>query len=198
MTLRKIASVGHPILREKSRDVSVEELRSSVTQTLIDDLIETMRDANGAGLAAPQVYENVRIVVVEVNKNPRYPYKPSIPLTVLVNPKITPLNDETFENYEGCLSVPNLRGRVTRHAMILINALDRFAQPLKFEVRGVSAGVYQHEVDHLDATLFIDRVRDPGTFATWTEFERFHMNEYVEYAKVIVDRYGSLAVFALR
>src|SRR5687767_9095762 len=125
MTIRKIAQIGHPVLRQKARTVSKEELLSKNFQVLIDDLVETMRDANGAGLAAIQIYEPVRLLSVEVNENPRYPYKPKIPLTILINPLIEPLTDETFENYEGCLSVPNLRGVVKRIAKIKLTALDR-------------------------------------------------------------------------
>src|SRR5687768_3963139 len=106
MSLRKIAQIGHPVLRQKARALTREELLAPATQQLIDDMIATMRDAQGAGLAAIQVYEPVRIAVIEVGQNQRYPYKPPIPLTVLVNPELTPVEDEKFDNYEGCLSVP--------------------------------------------------------------------------------------------
>src|SRR5579859_3034924 len=107
MAIRKIATIGHPILRQVSREVSRGELSSPAVQTFIDDLIETMRDANGAGLAANQIYEPIQICAIAIENNPRYPYKPNWPLTVLVNPEVVPLTDETFLNYEGCLSVPN-------------------------------------------------------------------------------------------
>src|ERR1051325_4109957 len=118
MAIRKIAQIGHPVLRQVAREVTSEELASPRIQAFIDDLIETMHDADGAGLAAIQVYEPVRIAVIEVRNNPRYPYKPPIPLTVLVNPVLTPVDDEQFDNNEGCLSVPNLRGLVKRHGQI--------------------------------------------------------------------------------
>ena len=114
MAIRKIATVGHPVLREKARTLSREELLGDKMQTFIDDLVETMHDANGAGLAANQVFEPVQICAIEIKNNPRYPYKPNYPLTVLVNPEVTLLGEETFLNYEGCLSVPNLRGEVRR------------------------------------------------------------------------------------
>src|SRR4029079_12988307 len=120
MPMRKIATVGHPVLREIAREVTLDELRSPAMQSFIDDLVETMRDANGAGLAANQVYEPVQICAIEVKDNPRYPYKPNIPLTILVNAKIEPIGDEKFENYEGCLSVPNLRGVVERFTQIRV------------------------------------------------------------------------------
>ncbi len=191
MTIRKIAHVGHPVLREVARRLSLEELRAPETQRFIDDLVETMRDANGAGLAANQVYEPVMICAIEVKKNPRYPYKPDIPLTILVNPELEPIGDERFDNYEGCLSVPNLRGVVSRHAELRVRALDRHGEPIDRVVRGVTAGTYQHEVDHLHGKLFVDRVTDPSTFATWAEFERYRMAEFVAYAHGVVAKYGS-------
>ena len=113
-----IAQVGHPVLREPTAELSTETLQSPEMQQFIDDLIATMRAANGAGLAANQVYQSLRICAIEVRDNPRYPYRPNIPLTVLVNPVLTPVGDAMFENYEGCLSVPNLRGKVQRHCEI--------------------------------------------------------------------------------
>ncbi len=160
-------------------------------QSFIDDLIETMHDANGAGIAANQVYEPVRICALHVQNNPRYPYKPNIPLTVLVNPVIEKLSEETFDNYEGCLSVPNLRGVVPRVVHIRVTAQDRMAQPLSFEVKGLTAGTYQHELDHLDGLLFVDRVVDTKTLATWADFERFHLVGFAERAKALVTRFGA-------
>jgi peptide deformylase len=191
MPLRKIATVGHPILRAPTREIGRDELSSPAIQGLIDDLIATMRDANGAGIAAPQVYESVRICVLEVGDNPRYPYKPKIPLTVLVNPKLTLLGEETFQNYEGCLSVPNLRGEVTRSCEVRVQAWDRDGKELDYIARGITAGTYQHEVDHLDGLLFLDRVKDPRTLSTWADFDRFHKDAFVERVQAVVARFGS-------
>jgi peptide deformylase len=191
MTIRKIATIGHPVLRQVARQVSLDELATPGMQAFIDDLIETMRDANGAGLAAPQVYESVAICALEVNNNPRYPYKPQIPLTVLVNPVLTPQTEETFLNYEGCLSVPNLRGEVPRFTQLRVEALDRHGNRLDFVTRGLTAGTYQHEVDHLLGKVFVDRVTDPTTFATWGDFERFHRDAFVARARELVARFGS-------
>jgi peptide deformylase len=116
MTLLKIAQIGTPVLRERAREVSREEVGSPEFQQFVDDLVETMRDAQGAGLAAIQVYRAIRVVAIEVGDNPRYPYKPKVPLTILVNPVLTPLSEERFDNYEGCLSVPDLRGVVSRQS----------------------------------------------------------------------------------
>lgn len=187
----KIAHVGHPVLRERSREVTPDELASEKTQRFIDDLVETMRDAAGAGLAAPQVHVPLRICAIEVKDNPRYPYKPNFPLTILVNPVITPLGGETFDNYEGCLSVPNLRGVVSRFTEIEVEALDREGKPWKRTIRGLTAGTFQHECDHLDGKLFLDGVRDPKTLATWAEFDRYHKAAFVERATALVKRFGS-------
>jgi peptide deformylase len=192
MAIRKIATIGHPVLRQIARPVTPQELQTPAFQQLIDDLIETMRDANGAGLAAPQIHEPVSLCALEVNNNPRYPYKPAIPLTVLVNPVVTATTEETFDNYEGCLSVPNLRGLVPRFTRVHVTALDRQGTPLDFEVRGLTAGTYQHEVDHLLGKVFLDRVQDTTSLATWTDFERFHRDAFVERARALVARFGSL------
>ena len=191
MTIRKIATIGHPVLRQVARDVSREELDSAAMQAFIDDLVETMRDANGAGLAAPQVYEPIRVCALEVADNPRYPYKPKVPLTILVNPTLTPLGTETFDNYEGCLSVPNLRGVVARSTEVRVQAWDRHGAPLDFVARGLTAGTYQHEVDHLLGKVFLDRVTDTTTLSTWGDFERFHRDAFVERARALVARFGS-------
>ncbi len=191
MTLRKIAQIGHPVLRQRAREVSREELASDATQRFIDDLVETMRDANGAGLAAIQIFEPIRIVAIEVSgQNPRYPYKPKIPLTILVNPVLEPMGDETFDNYEGCLSVPNLRGMVRRQARVKVRAWDRLGAEVEIDARGISAGTYQHEVDHLDGKIFVDRVTDPSTFSTWDNFDRHHKDGFVAYATEIVAKHG--------
>lgn len=189
MTIRKIAQIGHPILRETARPVTKEELASPRIQAFIDDLIETMRDANGAGLAAPQVYEPLAICAIEVGDNPRYPYKPKIPLTVLVNPVVTALSDETFENYEGCLSVPNLRGVVSRFARVKVTGWNRDGSPYDQECLGFTAGTMQHEVDHLHGKIFVDHVKDPRTFTTWAEFDRYHKGPFMETVAQVVAKY---------
>jgi peptide deformylase len=191
MALRKIATIGHPVLRERAREVTREELASAPLQRLIDDMVDTMRDANGAGIAANQVHETVRVCVIEIANNPRYPYKPNWPLTILVNPTVEATTEEAFANNEGCLSVPNLRGEVPRFAAVRVRAWDRHGKDLDFEVRGLTAGTFQHELDHLDGKLFVDRVVDTRTLCTWTEFERFHRAHFVERAKELVARFGS-------
>ena len=191
MTIRKIATVGHPVLRQRAREVTPAELASAEVQRFIDDLIETMRDANGAGLAANQVHEPVRIAVMEVTHNRRYPYKPPIPLTVVVNPVIEPLDDETVEINEGCLSVPNLRGNVFRRVNVRVRYLDRYGAEHDEIKCGLTAGTFQHEIDHLDGTLFLDRVVDTTTLTTWEQFERFHRDAFVARITEFVARVGS-------
>jgi peptide deformylase len=191
MTLRKIAQIGHPVLRERAREITREELASEAVQRFIDDLVETMRDANGAGLAANQVYEPIRICAIEVGDNPRYPYKPKIPLTILINPVLDPISDETFVNYEGCLSVPDLRGEVRRYAELRVRAWDREGNEIDRVVRGVTAGTFQHECDHLDGKLFVDRVHDPRSLCTWKEFAARHEAGFRERVQAIVARFGS-------
>jgi peptide deformylase len=191
MTVRPIVTVGHPVLRERAREITPAELASAEMQQLIDDLIDTMHDANGAGIAANQVGEPVRITTIEVNDNPRYPYKPRIPLTVVVNPVIEVLDDEVVDINEGCLSVPNLRGTVSRHVNIRVRWLDRDGGPHDEIKRGLTAGTFQHECDHLDGVLFLDRVTDPTTFTTWEQFERFHRAAFVERISAFVERVGS-------
>lgn len=191
MTLLKIAQIGHPVLRERAREVTPDELKTERLQRFVDDLIETMHDANGAGLAANQVYEPIRVCAIEVRDNPRYPYKPNIPLTVLINPVLTPLSDAAFESFEGCLSVPDLRGVVRRHAELRVQALDRHGRPIDRVVRGITAGTFQHECDHLDGTLFVDRVEDTATLCTWKEFQRHHEAAFKDRVRAIVEAYGS-------
>jgi peptide deformylase len=191
MAVREIVTIGHPVLRERAREISLEELRAPEIQTLIDDLIETKRAAHGAGIAANQVGEPVRVAIAEVESgNPRYPYKPPIPLTVIVNPTIEPLTDELVEINEGCLSVPNLRGALRRHVNVSVRYLERDGTERTEVKRGLTAGTFQHEVDHLDGVLFVDRA-DPRTLATWEQFERHQRDQFVERIGAFVARVGS-------
>lgn len=186
-----ILQLGHPNLRLRAREVLMDELLGDELQHFIDDLIETMHAASGAGLAASQVDRQVRICAIEVKDNPRYPYKPNIPLTVLVNPILEPLGGDRFDNYEGCLSVPNLRGLVKRHAELRLTAWDRHGKPIERVIRGITAGTFQHEVDHLDGLLFIDRVEDTRSLATWDQWKAHHEAAFVETVRNVVQRYGS-------
>ncbi len=174
MSVLPIVNVGDPVLRERAAVLTAAELRTPDVQQLIDDLIETRRAAGGAGLAATQVAVRKRIAIVEVDEHTRYRYKPRVPLTVIVNPEIEVLSNERLLINEGCLSVPNLRGDVERAADIRVRYLDRDGNPQKVDAYGLTAGTFQHEVDHLDGVLFLDRVSDPRSFATWEQFARHH------------------------
>lgn len=191
MPVRDILHVGNPLLRKRSRAVTRDELASPEMQQLIDDLIDTMHAANGAGIAAPQVGELVRIATMEVTENPRYPYKPRIPLTIVVNPIIEPLDDELVEINEGCLSVPNMRGNVMRNVNVRVRWWDRDGAEHDEIRRGLTAGTFQHECDHLDGLLFLDRVHDTRSLTTWEQFERFHRAEFIERITAFVARVGS-------
>ena len=174
MTLLEIATVGDPVLRERAAELSPAELATPEIQQLIDDLIETKRAAGGAGLAATQVSVPKRIAVVEVDEHTRYAYKPRVPLTVIVNPEIEVLSDTRLLINEGCLSVPDLRGDVERAVDVRVHFLDREGHRHSVDAHGLTAGTFQHEVDHLDGVLFLDRVTDPRSFSTWEQFERHH------------------------
>lgn len=179
MAILKIAQMGEPVLRRKADPIEPSQISSARIQTLIDDMIETMHDADGAGLAAPQVYESLQLCVIEVNQNPRYPQFEPIPLMVLINPVVTPLVtggtlsvEESFEMYEGCLSVQGMRGKVKRPRKVRVQALDRAGNPLDFVWESFRAVVVQHETDHLNGTLYVDRA-DPRTLTFLREYERF-------------------------
>ena len=185
MAVRSIITVGHPILRERAREVTADELASPAVQGLIDDLIDTMRAAGGAGLAANQVAETLRIAVAEVRPNhPRYPYKPEIPLTVMVNPVIEPLGPDSTWINEGCLSVPDLRGTLDRLLAIRVRYLDRDGLERVEVKRGLTAGTFQHEVDHLDGILFLDRA-DPRSLTTWEHWNHYERDAFLRHVAEI-------------
>ena len=189
MTVRDILSIGHPVLRAPAAAVPQSEIAGGRVQRIVDDLIDTMRHANGAGLAANQIGETARIVVIEVNDNHRYPYKPPIPLTVAINPELEVLDDETVVINEGCLSVP-LRGDVVRSVNLRVRYFDRHGTEHCTQARGLTAGTWQHECDHLDGILIVDRA-DPATLSTWDEFERHHRDAFIERISRFVESIGS-------
>lgn len=191
MAQRPILEYPDPRLRERSTPV---ETFDDALGRLIDDLIDTMRDANGAGIAAPQVGSGLRIAVAEVTPataNRRYPYKPPIPLTVMVNPTLRPVTDEEVVVNEGCLSVPDLRGEVRRHVSVEVRFGDRDGGDHVATYHGLTAGTFQHECDHLDGVVYVDRVQNPTTFTTWANYERFHREAFERRITAFVDRVGS-------
>jgi len=180
MAILRIAQMGEPVLRQRTRELTLAELRSTDVQRLVDDMIETMRDADGAGIAAPQVYQPLRLCVMELAGNPRYPDVPALPLTVLVNPVVVPLvpapehpaEGDSIWMYEGCLSVTGIRGRVRRPRKVRVTALGRSGEPIDLSLEGPLASVVQHETDHLHGVLFVDRA-DPKSLTFLREYDRY-------------------------
>jgi peptide deformylase len=168
MSILKVCHLGHPVLRMESRRVSPESLAKTSTQKLIDDMLETMVEYYGVGLAAPQVHESLAIAVVESN-GPRG----TIPMTVLVNPEMTVLDDELIEDWEGCLSIPDFRGLVPRWRKLRVDALDRKGKKIKITAEGFFARVIQHEFDHLMGKVYLDRMPDLRTLTHLPEFQRY-------------------------
>ncbi|MFN3200578.1 MAG: peptide deformylase [Bradymonadia bacterium] len=193
MAVRPIRTLGDPVLRQVAAPVDPSQISGDEIQQLIDDLIETMYDANGAGLAAPQVGVPLSVAVAHSRPNARYPYKPAHPLTVFINPQLTVLGETVEAIYEGCLSVPDLRGVVPRPMHVKVDALDRHGSPFTLEARGLLAGTVQHELDHLEGLLFLDRVTDPSTFTTWANFAKFHQAAFTARAEAINLRYAETA-----
>ena len=174
MAILKVARLGHPILRQIAEPVPPEGIGAPAVQRLVDDMIETMLEYDGAGLAAPQVHVSRQIVVFEVAQNPRYPDAESVPLTVLINPQITPLTPHTEEDWEGCLSLPDLRGKVPRHTQVRVEAYDRHGKKLNYVARDFAARVAQHECDHLIGTVYVDRMTSMQSLSFVREFMRYH------------------------
>ena len=172
MAILKVARLGHPILREVARPVPTERIRSAEIQRFIDDMVETMREYDGAGLAAPQVHTLLQIAVIEVDGNPRYPDAPGIPLTVVVNPVVTPLTEEIEDGWEGCLSVPDMRGMVPRYTAVRLQCYDQDGQHVDLVAKEFFARVIQHETDHLQGVVYVDRMRDLSTLSYLAEWKR--------------------------
>jgi peptide deformylase len=189
MPVLPIIEIGHPTLRGRTREVRDDELGTPALRRICDDLVETMHAAHGAGLAAPQVDLPLRVFAVEVGANPRYPYKPRLRRRVLVNPVVTPVTDETYASYEGCLSIPGLRGLLPRAVEVEVTYLDTEGEPHRERFGGLSAGTMQHELDHLDGILFPDRVTDPATLCTWEMFRAYRQDAWVESIRPLLERF---------
>lgn len=173
MAIRKIARLGHPVLRQRAREIPSELIASPDVQQLIDDMQETMREYEGVGLAAPQVHESVRLLVTADIYDPGADNKLLLEGKVLINPEITFLTQAEEAYWEGCLSVPDLRGTVARPREITVKAYDRNGRECEFRAEGFAATVIQHEFDHLDGIVFLDRMRDLKSLSFIKEFERY-------------------------
>ena len=173
MAILKVSRLGHPVLRRVAALVPPQAIAQPGFQQFIDDMVETMREYEGVGLAAPQVHVSQQVAVLEVEKHPRYPDMPSVPLTVLINPRITILSDETLDGWEGCLSIPDLRGLAPRYRELQVEALDRHGHPLDFIAHDFHARVIQHEYDHLQGKVYLDRMASLETLAHMTEWQRY-------------------------
>lgn len=173
MAVRRIIRMGHPTLRLRARPLSDDEIVSDETRRLVDDMIDTLHDYGGIGLAAPQVNESVRLAIVEIpNLGSRYGELEPLPLTVCVNPEITVIDEEKLGNWEGCLSIPGLRGWVERPKGIRLRFKDLSLRTHDREFHGFQATVCQHEFDHLDGKLFVERISDMATLTFEEEFAK--------------------------
>lgn len=174
MAVRKIIRMGHPTLRRPARPLAEEEIGSDAVHRLVVDMIDTLHDYGGIGLAAPQINEPVRLAIVELPGGAsRYGELPAVPLTVFVNPKIEILDPASAGYWEGCLSVPGLRGWVERPQHIRVQAVDLRGARLDMTFTGFPATVFQHEFDHLDGTLYVDRITDSSRLVFEEEYERY-------------------------
>lgn len=175
MAILKVARLGHPVLRKACRELLPEEIGSEPVRRLIRDMQETMVEYGGVGIAAPQVHEPIRLALIEFgDDNARYRIGEPQPLRVFINPRITILDETRAGYWEGCLSVPGMRGFVERPSKVQIDYLDAEARPAQLVADGFLATVCQHELDHLDGTLYVDRIEDPKRFAFDAEFMRYH------------------------
>ncbi len=179
MAIRKVARLGHPVLRQKARELTISEIGSPEIGRLVADLMDTMAEYGGIGLAAPQVHESVRLALIGFDGGSRrYPGMGEQPLQALINPKVTVLDPTRQGFWEGCLSVPGLKGLVFRPRRIRIDFLDLRAEARSIEAEGFAATVFQHELDHLDGVLFVDRVEGglgDRKLAFQEEYERYWM-----------------------
>jgi peptide deformylase len=171
MSILKVARMGHPVLREKARPILPKELKTVLLQKLIDDMIETMQEYSGVGLAAPQVHESLRVFVAHLDHDGRGSGEP----IAVINPEIEVTGTHVIEGWEGCLSIPDIRGRVIRAAEIRVSALDRHGKRIEINAKDFPARVIQHETDHLDGVLFFDRMRSFESLTYMDEYSRYHL-----------------------
>ena len=173
MSILKVARMGHPVLRQRAEPLDKAALRNPLMQKLIDDMIETMHEYHGVGLAAPQIHEGVRLFVALLDEEPG----PDSDAVAIINPEIVPQGTATQDGWEGCLSIPDIRGMVPRFTDIAVNALDRDGKPIELRLKDFAARVAQHETDHLDGVLFVDRMTSMQTLTYLEEYSRYHAKD---------------------
>lgn len=173
MSILKVARMGHPVLRERARPLAKSDLRDPLVQKLIDDMIDTMHEYHGVGLAGPQIHEGLRLFVALLDDEPG----PDSEAMVVINPEIVPLDDAKAEGWEGCLSIPDIRGMVPRFTDIRLKAIDREGKAIELRLKNFPARVAQHETDHLDGVLFFDRMSSMRTLTFLDEYSRFHAKD---------------------
>jgi len=169
MAILKVARMGHPVVRERARPLDKSDIKSAAIQKLIDDMIDTMHEYHGVGLAAPQVHEGLRVFVALLDEDPDAKSE----AVVIINPEIAPNGSAIEEGWEGCLSIPDIRGMVPRYTDILLRALDRAGRTIELPLKNFPARVAQHETDHLDGVLFFDRMKSFNTLTFLDEYSRF-------------------------
>jgi peptide deformylase len=172
MAILKVARLGHPVLRRVADPVSVRDISRAETQRLIDDMVETMHEYEGVGLAAPQVHVSRQIAVIQAESHPRYPDMPPIPLTVVINPVLTPIGEDTNPDWEGCLSIPDFRGMTPRYTAVRLEAYGRRGERIELVAKDFFARVLQHETDHLNGKVYVDRMPDLATLSYLHEWAR--------------------------
>ena len=173
MSILKVARMGHPVLRTPARALDKATLRNPLVQKLIDDMIETMHEYHGVGLAAPQVHEDIRLFVGMLDDEPGPESEP----IAVINPEITPEGPEKKDGWEGCLSIPDIRGMVPRFTSVIVKALDREGRALELRLKDFAARVAQHETDHLDGILFFDRMPSMQSLTFLDEYSRYHAKD---------------------
>jgi peptide deformylase len=173
MSILKVARMGHPVLREPARPLDKSQLRDAFLQKLIDDMVETMHEYHGVGLAAPQVHEGLRLFVALLDDDPDSKSE----ATAIINPEIVPNASDTREGWEGCLSIPDIRGMVPRFTDITVTALDRHGKKMERRLKDFPARVVQHETDHLDGVLFFDRMTSMQSLTYLEEYSRYHSKD---------------------
>jgi peptide deformylase len=173
MSILKVARMGHPVLRRRARALDKTELKNPLLQKFFDDMIDTMYEYNGVGLAGPQVHEGLRVFVAMLDEEPGEKSEAA----VIINPQILPVGSALEEGWEGCLSIPDIRGMVPRHTDITLKAIDRHGKDIEIRLHGFPARVAQHETDHLDGVLFLDRMQSMQTLTFLDEFSRYWTKE---------------------